>query len=414
MNKSAILKVSVVIFLIIVTLFNFGCEEVETVNKTDNPILIGALLPLTGSGISTGQSMSWAITHAANLINNTRPLNDQITIVFENTNTDPETAMSKLQRFKSLGITFVIGPYSSAELEYIKPFADANNMVLISPSSVSISLAIEGDNVFRLATNDYKQANAVSAFIKKMNISNLCAVNRDDIWGNSLVSAVSEKSKSESFEISKQIKYPVNQSDFEQTAIDIEGHLNFLKTNNVPQKNTAVYLASFNEGVSLLSKSAQHENASSVLWIGTSAFALNSTILNNNSAFDFAVKTKLACPVYAPDENFKDKWQPVMDYLTSKMGRQPESYAFTAYDAVYVAYEAIKIMQSNKTISPANAVLAYTQGNDGITGSLKLDKYGDREQDNYQFWMLRNKGTNQWYLQYFYDSNSDRIITIID
>lgn len=41
----------------------------------------------------------------------------------------------------------------------------------------------------------------------------------------------------------------------------------------------------------------------------------------------------------------------------------------------------------------------------GITGSLKLDEYGDRQEGNYNFWQLRvNNSKKEWYIKYRYNS----------
>jgi len=102
-------------FFFITLLFIISCSDDSTNNNDGNIIKIGALMPLTGSGSSAGESMLAAINLAVDDIKS-QGNNYQIELINENTDTNPETALEKLKHLKSLGLTFVIGPYSSAEL----------------------------------------------------------------------------------------------------------------------------------------------------------------------------------------------------------------------------------------------------------------------------------------------------------
>lgn len=72
-----------------------------------------------------------------------------VSIVTEDTKTDPATALEKLRGMAEKGIQVVIAPQTSAEVEAVKAYADENGILLLSQSSTGPSLAIPGDNVFR-------------------------------------------------------------------------------------------------------------------------------------------------------------------------------------------------------------------------------------------------------------------------
>ena len=398
-------------FLAVTFMFS-SCNDDKPADNSKNVIKIGALIPITGSGSSTGESMLEAIKYSI-AEQNELLINQPLFELFPyDTETNPQKALDILKTFKSMGITFVVGPYSSAELEFIKDYANDNNIVLLSPSSVSISLAIAKDNVFRLATNDYHQVTAISKYFETQMLKKVVAVNRNDVWGNSLYTAVNEKSQSSDYQLTNQIQYNTDLNDFSLLSADIENKI-ISNINNDNFDDIAVYLACFNEGTEILAKSSGKENSEKVRWLGTSAYALNSTILTNNTAFDFAVKTNLTCPVYAPDESYNSVLAPVQSYLKSKIGREPESYAYTAYDAAKIAINSAYQIRINPSLKPADAVIQYCNSNSGITGTLELDEFGDRKAGNYNFWQLRKVDSkNEWFIKYIYSSKTDELIEI--
>jgi branched-chain amino acid transport system substrate-binding protein len=86
------------------------------------PILIGALLPLTGDLSSYGETSHAALLDAVAEIN-ARGLR-QVELLVADTQTDPARAADLLLAFARQGIKVVIGPYSSSEVRAAKPIAD--------------------------------------------------------------------------------------------------------------------------------------------------------------------------------------------------------------------------------------------------------------------------------------------------
>ena len=177
----------IILLLLMITILS--CSDNTSEYMADNVIKIGALMPLSGSGSSTGESMVEALKMSVQNINSGN-LKYKAQLFYEDTKTNPQTALEKLKYLKTLGINIVIGPYSSSELAFIKDYADSNNIVLLSPSSVSISLAIKDDNIFRFVPNDNNQVKAISKYLDSTGINKLNAIYRDDIWGKGLIDAV--------------------------------------------------------------------------------------------------------------------------------------------------------------------------------------------------------------------------------
>lgn len=128
-------------------------------------VVFGALLALTGSGFSMGESGEAALKLAVEDVNvylSNIGSKVRVRLIVKDTKTDPTVALEKLQSLAGKGIKVVIGPQSSAEVETVKAYADENGILLVSPSSVAPSLAIPGDNVFRFCPDATHQAEAVA------------------------------------------------------------------------------------------------------------------------------------------------------------------------------------------------------------------------------------------------------------
>jgi hypothetical protein len=133
-----------------------------------NTILIGALLPLSGTLSSFGESAEASLRLAVDDVNNQLAKSgssSRVGLVIEDTKTDPNVAREKLMDLASKGIRIVIGPATSANVAAVKEYADENGILIVSSSSTAPSLAIPNDNVFRFVPDDTYQAEALA---KKM------------------------------------------------------------------------------------------------------------------------------------------------------------------------------------------------------------------------------------------------------
>jgi branched-chain amino acid transport system substrate-binding protein len=397
------------IILLLLVMTMLSCSDNTTEFMANNVIKIGALMPLSGSGSSTGESMLEALKIAVNNINASN-LNYKAQLYSEDTKTSPQTALEKLKYFKTLGINIVIGPYSSFELAFIKDFADSNDIVLISPSSVSISLAIANDNVFRFAPNDNNQVKAISKYFDSTGVKKLNAIYRDDVWGQGLINAV-EVFSAQKVQFVQKTSYATDLIDFSASVTTLNNSVdNLLKGGNEADK-IGCYMACFNEGTNILSEAAKFPTLVNVKWFGTSAFALNNTLIANQTASDFAIKTNFICPVYGLDNYYKTRWEPIFNQLKNTLKRDPESYALVAYDAFAVAFYSSLLCKSNSNFKDLkSAVINITTESSGITGKWDLDSFGDRLIGNYDFWMIKKNGLKyEWYKTAIYHTDTDKL-----
>jgi branched-chain amino acid transport system substrate-binding protein len=389
-------------FMILLVLSGISCKKISQPYDPVTPqqIQLGALISLTGSGASTGEGMQAALRIAgenAEAWLTTMGYHVAIGLRVEDTQTDTALALRKLQAMYNDGIRVVIGPYSSASVAHCKPFADRHNMLLISPSSVATSLAIPYDNVFRFATSDVVQAEAMTTMILEDEITDLVPMIRDDLWANDLLSAIAKDFQLGGGNLQDVVTYPIGTTDFSTyltTLNDIVGQgCISCGTNKI-----AVYLACFGEGAQILKKAAAYPHLQQVVWYGSSAFAQNDEAIIDTVAAGFGAVHNFPCPIYGLDEAARFKWQPIEDQIVSVIGRIPDAYAFTAYDALFVSSFALAIGGNSVSFDDLKKLFVQTaESYYGVTGNTTLNRNGDRAFGNYDFWAIRNiSGQFQW------------------
>ena len=106
-------------------------DDEATMSDLHEVIEIGALLPSTGDLSSYGQDNNIGMQLAIADFNSYLEAigaNWSLSLVVEDTQTDPIIALEKLQSLNSKGIKFVLGPLSSSEISNIKSYADSNDI----------------------------------------------------------------------------------------------------------------------------------------------------------------------------------------------------------------------------------------------------------------------------------------------
>ena len=382
--------------LILVLAGTLSCSKERAPDYTpvaSEVLRIGALLPLTGQGSSSGIPMEVALNLAQQDISayfTTAGITLKTELVVVDTRTDTAEALNQMRNLWYQGIRMVIGPYSSAELAHIRNFADTHGMLIVSPSSEAVSIAIPGDNVFRFITSDAVQGKAMSKLLMEDKIRVIIPLVRNDLWGNDLLGATRSEFIRLGGMVQPPILYDPSSTGFSQalTLLDsaVAGELQHHNPNDV-----AVYLLTFSEGCSILAHSGSYTHLNSVYWYGGSAFSQNASIPEDTAAARFAYTHGLPCPMFGQDESARDLWLPLNDRIIQQTGYTPDVYAFTAYDALQVLVRARLTAGKNASVEQLKNVFVAEAGSYfGVTGNTGLDANGDRAYGNYDFWAVKS------------------------
>ncbi len=124
----------ILVVLLLISLCFSACNEDCNCPNDDEKkdILIGVLMPATGSAASTGESSVEALEIAESSINTyLESIGSKYSIhyVFKDSETDPEVALAKVKEFDNEGIKIIIGPYSSSSVAACKSYVDENEIL---------------------------------------------------------------------------------------------------------------------------------------------------------------------------------------------------------------------------------------------------------------------------------------------
>lgn len=364
----------------------------------DAPLMIGALLPLSGTLSSYGQEADAAIRIAVQDVNEHLAASGsakRVGLVIEDTKTDPGVALEKLKALDSKGIRIVLGPTTSAEVAAVKQYADENDMLVVSIGSTAPDLAIPGDNVFRLVPDDTNQAQVVAKQMWDDGIRAIVPMWRTDVFGNNLHRLTTENFEKLGGKVVDGIGYDPPVGDFSSSLHRInfivwEQDLKSLtaKVNDAVRQygsgRVGVYIVAFDEIAPIMIQADRHPELSNVKWYGSDGSAQNSGVVKNGEATQFAIKSNFLNPIYGIEktEGFKELEAKIVD----EVGRVPRSYAEVTYDALWVS--ALTLDSYNGT-SLRDTFLQTANSYIGVTGSTELNDAGDRKSGSYDFWAVR-------------------------
>lgn len=399
MGKGQNTKILLYLVLVIFAVFLSGCvqynkgslvpadtsKETLTPTNASNDIVIGALLPLTGELSFSGQAAKSVLELAAEDLGANGM---KVRLAIEDTESNPAVALEKLKKLKESGVILVIGTDSSKELEAVKPYADENGIILISHGSTAPSLAIAGDNVFRLLPDDTHQAEAMAALMRKDGIKAVVPVWRGDVWGDDLSNATKTRFESSGGTVLDGIRYDPK-TDFSAELDTLSSKVS-QAVSKYGEDKVAVHFIGFNEVATLFTK-AQNSSVSKVKWYGSDGTALDDDLLNNSEAARFAVKTGFPNPFYSIE--MKD----IEERVKAREGKA-HAFGIIAYDALWLA--TLTYIDSNKStdINVLKKSLIKTAASfNGATGSITLNEAGDRKFASYDFWAINEKdGVFAW------------------
>lgn len=361
---------------------------------------IGALLSLTGDWSTLGVASKAALEIAVDEINRSLSFTgtpSRVRLVVEDTRLVPATALEKVQSMAAQGVRIVIGPQSSAEAVAIKPFADANGIIVISQGSTAGSLSIPNDNILRFVPDDASEGEAMAALLLADNLKAIVPVWRADTGNEGLYIATKRYFESAGGAVTRGIRYATSETDYTATvaALGVEYRQ---AVANYGAASVGIYLAGFDEVGAIFAAAGADTALSSARWYGSDGVALSEVLLGDSTASAFAIRAGYPNPTLGLDERIKDRWGPLSDKIKAKTGAAPDAFGLAAYDAIWVAARAYFATDgTTDAVRLRQTIAQVAAGTQGVTGSATLNDAGDRVTGSYDFWAIRpSGGKNAW------------------
>ncbi len=381
--------------------------------------VVGAILPFTGSFSSIGKSVKVALEKAEYDVNkhfeDINSSSSHFTLLMADSKTSPEESLVAIKKLHENGAKIIVGPAIGTAVYAAKEYADANNIILISYSSTSPLLSIEGDNLFRLVPDDTNQGKIVAERMISDGIKVIVPIWRGGIYGNELYKSTKSHFEKLGGEVEEGINYKPHTGKF-ATSLH---RINFLMWNQELEKLNAivsdavkkygansvgVYVISFDEITPILIQSTLYEDLGKVRWYGSDNIAQNHQITKNVDSASFAMKVNLSNPLYSIDSESK-KSHDLKEVLEKQLHEVSSiTYPALAYDSYWIASLSLDknntlTMNNNENLTKSfkEIVVETADSFDGISGKIKLNKAGDRIGGNYDFWIVAKDNDTQSY-----------------
>ena len=376
------------------TLSAAACDD-STGSDQPREVAIGGVFSLTGNWASLGVASKAAMELAVEDVN-AYSAGRGITFRADvrDTKLDPATALAAVQALHASGVQLVIGPQSSAELAAIKPYVDANPVVMVSQSSTAGSLAIKNDRIFRFTPADSLEGVAVSALMYADGARAVIPVWRADAGNQGLASATRMRFTGLGGTVSAGTEYSATATTFTATVATIGTQVRQALATR-PASQVAVYLAGFDETADLFAAAAADSVLRTVRWYGGDGIAQSAAFLTKPAAVSFAEAVGFPAPVFGLDPSAREKWQPLAARIKARTGADPDAFALAVYDAVWVAAQAYLASPRNVTTDElATRFVSGAGSYFGATGWTVLNAAGDREYASFDFWAVRPAGAS--------------------
>jgi len=383
------------------------------VSAAEQIIKIGVLAPLSGVLQSYGFDMKNAVELAVEDANQMcAGKGIKFELLVEDTATDPNQALQKLQVLYGKGARLIAGPMSSREVSAVKSFADQNRIIVVSPSSTSPLLAV-ADWVFRVVPTDFAQAKAIADLMQKLGVKRAAIIYRNDAWGVGLKDAISSEAQKLGIQIVAAEGYDPDPKAFPQAAPEAV-RLISSRVKDLAGPDFALVIVSFeDDGIVAMSAAGSDPVLSRVRWIGTDGIAYSEALIKQVGQYMAAAK--MLGTIAAPDPN-DPNYQAFKQKYKAKYGKEPGAYDPYSYDAAMIL---MKIVCELGTDDPDKVKATLEQWARegryaGVTGKVYLDEYGDRAYPNYVIWGVIAEGGQPKYIDAGYYYGTDRKITVYD
>jgi branched-chain amino acid transport system substrate-binding protein len=369
-------------------------------------IPIGVLLTVTGDFSSYGVRAQATAKIAESEINNyTATLGLPVTFKFyyEDYETQPDVALTKVQSLYAQGVKIVIGGMTSGAMKTIDSYVDTNHILVIDGTSTAArqSVAPPGDYEVRVVPAAEAEGAALTAALLNKGYMNVAMVSSEDTYSLSIRDAFKSSFTAAGGNLVSDITYSYpGTSDFTVVLNTLEQAVAPLLSAKTP---VAVF-ANMWEDVAVMLNQANSRNSPllSLTWFGPDTYSGDTVI--SKDAGPVATKVKLISVQLASPVTTRS--QKLTAELMTQMGQAPDVYALATYDAAWIA--ALAILQAGRYDADAVKAALPTVAASywGATGNTELNSAGDRVTMDMEFWAVVQ---GQWLRVATYSSVSKQV-----
>ena len=368
---------------------------------------LGALLPLSGSAAQAGLDIRAGLEEALVSVNRHLALAGFQTVIkleVRDTQSDDAAALDGLRALADAGVRVVLGPLKSSACQAVLPMANQEGLLLISSGSGAPSLALANDSLYRMLPSDLWQGRALAQLMWEDGIKAAVVIHRGDIWGQELSQSFAAAFGELGGQVLSNLDYDPQASE---AGVYLPGLASAATSALAGQAadSVAVLHIAMEEGVTALAQAGNYSALNQVAWYGSDGLAQSPVLLANPEAAAFAAARGYTASIYAlrvsghmatysiPREVFFDR-------ITERLGREPISYAFNAWDSLWLATAALLDSDWADQAALLGPALARASGQYlGLSNFMALDAYGDRQYGDYGFYQVTPSAAGSGWVQ---------------
>lgn len=309
------------------------------------------------------------------------------------------------------GPSYFAGPMTSKAVGDLKEFADANDIILVSPSSSSSLLSIAGDNIFRLVPDDQNQAPVISNLIRADGRSEVVVVQRNDTWGHGMLDGFVASYPDSVRDV---ILIPAGEPDYADIARILDEALT-APVSDAGADRVAVFLAGFSHDMKSLfhamAADSTRVNVDRVKWYGPDSITHDTTVPEDPTVGALASEFDFVSTLFEGEET------DVTRKLVADLARDypdvppPTIISYLAYDAVTILADTY--LETGGEFSQMKASIPdVVQRSSGAMGNYSLNAAGDLDGGTYNVYEIVPEGEGYVWRQVITEESKGCEITI--
>lgn len=360
-------KIITIIMSLCMVFFLSACGTTQTEKgseSTEDVILIGCILPLSGTSAYDGESAMNGAKTAEKYINDKGGVANgrKIKLVFEDSATDPATAAAAAEKLiNDDGVKILIGAFTSSCTAAVQPVAEADKIPLITSVATSGALTKNGCKYFFRAVgiSSLYIDSFAGKIINELGAKNIAYIYENGDWG--LGSVNSFKEYAETHGVKTATIQVINKGD-----VDLYTQLTAIKES----KPDAIYAVS-NLANAVRIAVQRRELGIDCPMLGEGSWASGEFIEQTGAAGEGIYGMVEYLPDIKTDMNplFKEMYRSVTD------GKTPDKYAACEFNAVLVAADAVDNAANPNDSTSIRDALKNTDMNT-LTGPVKFEENG--------------------------------------
>lgn len=318
-----------------------------------------------------------------------------------------ESTSENTALYNLFDVNLIVGHGYSTQCYDTLDYVKANNILLLSPTSLSHILSIEDDNLFRVSPPEKGVLDPLCACLVGQGIESIIVLHRNDVWGSYVSEGLVEKFEAQGGIVYKVIAFPKRLRSFMETLRNLESVASKAVV-EYGSGNVGIVLISFDEAGSILKYVHVYRTLTNLTWFGYG----DTVGLAEKFYFpSLSESIKLLSPF--PGRN-STLFYDFAEKMYNHSELEVNFYDAAMYDACWLyALSVIDVRSTNTSlIKEVLPVIAETY--EGATGVCALDEFGDRVKADYHIWGLaleEGKIVDKLFGYYYSDSDSISWVT---